>query len=102
MVIEISYEKYKSFCAKLTCKDAFYFIETLFLTYPNDDNVYVVKCPANANIQNLYENLKKKDKLTYYTLSEFQLGLPTTTSGSDLDESKYKGKNIVVQMPKVL
>ena len=83
----------------LSCKDVFYYINTLFLKYPHDETIYAVKYPANSNIEKLFNKLEKTGQITKYTISEFKSGFSIMNNLVDLDEKMYELKNILILMP---
>ena len=101
MVVEIGYEQYKQFCSMLVCKDIFYYLETLFIKYPNDDKIYAVKFPAGSDIEKLFNKLRKNNKVVEMSLSDFKRGCTPVNNTIAIDENMYNGKNVLVVIDNV-
>lgn len=98
MVLEIGYEQYKEFCSKLPCKDVFYFIKNLFVSFPNDENIYAVKYNIHKSPKKVYEKLVIENELIRQDLEEFLLGLPRTDNKTFIIEKMYKDNSFLIQL----
>lgn len=96
MVVEISYEKYKTFCSYLPCKDVFYFIKNLFVKFPNDDTIYGVKYDFKEGPEVSYNNLITPNSIEMISLADFLLGLPVSDAGTYIKDDLYRDKNFLV------
>lgn len=96
MVVEIGYDKYKTFCSYLPCKDVFYFIKNLFVKFPSDDTIYGVKYDFKKNPENSYNELVSINGIEIISLNDFLTGLPVSDAGTYIRDELYRNKNFLV------
>lgn len=95
-VTEISYEDYKKFCSYLPCKDIFYYLKTLFVSFNDGKTIFAVKIPSSANPHDVFNKLKSKNQITEYSLAQFKLGMNSVEQSVVVDKNLYRDKNILV------